>query len=60
MRIMNTPTADKNPIASGDTKRKRKTHTKKQSCKNKTCKSFIIYQDWSLINTTKVPSISKL
>lgn len=29
MRIMNTPTADKNPIASGDTKRKR--HIQKNS-----------------------------
>lgn len=26
MRIMNTPTADRNPIASGDTKRNRKKH----------------------------------
>lgn len=31
MRIMNTPTADRNPIASGDTKRNRERHIQKNS-----------------------------
>lgn len=33
MSIMNTPTADRNPIASGDTKRKREKHILKSLVK---------------------------
>lgn len=46
MRIMNTPTADRNPIASGDTKRNRKKHI---------CKKIL-----SKFNSQKLEYLSEL
>lgn len=58
MRIMNTPTADRNPIASGDTKRNREGHIiKNQSIVSATCRSFYICQNWLLVNTTNIQNI---
>lgn len=58
MRIMNTPTAERNPIASGDTKRNREGHIiKNQSIVSATCRSFYICQNWLLVNTTNIQNI---